>query len=149
MSSTRPVGGCCLYIKLSFVGIFVTLRMPDPRRGWWMEPPCRLVVLAGSSPRLDKLVPSGHRGGCRLLRMPGAAARLAVASPPCRYMITRPAVLDACWSRPVARWLDAGASPRLWMNNQPARLSVAEDGHRRGCGMLDPHRTPAARLYKL
>ena len=52
ISSTRPVGGCCLYIKLSFVGIFVTLRMPEPRRGWWMEPPCRLVVLVGSSPRL-------------------------------------------------------------------------------------------------
>ena len=34
ISSTRPVGGCCLYIKLSFVGIFVTLRD------------------AGSSPRL-------------------------------------------------------------------------------------------------
>ena len=25
-----------------------------------------------------------------------------------------------------------GSSPRLWMNNHPARLSVAEDGHRRG-----------------
>ena len=91
-----------------------------------MEPP-RLRD-AGASPRLDKLAPSGsrpgcgldeqhtghHPPGCRLRRMPGAAARLAVASPPCRWMITHPAVLDACWSLAAARWLDAGASPRLW-----------------------------------
>ena len=107
-----------------------------------IEPPPRLD--AEASPRLDKLAPSGHRRGCgldgqhpgnqppgcRLLRMPGAAARLAVASPPCRWMITRAAVLDACWSRPVARWLDAGAAARL-------RGWAAASGHRGdGCRSL-------------
>ena len=116
-----------------------------------MEPP-RLRD-AGASPRLDKLAPSGsrpgcgldeqhtghHPPGCRLLRMPGAAARLAVASPPCRYMITRPAVLDACWSRPVARWLDAGAAARL-------RGWAAASGHQPRGLMLDPHRNQPPRF---
>ena len=107
-----------------------------------MEPP-RLRD-AGASPRLDKLAPSGsrpgcgldeqhtghHPPGCRLLRMPGAAARLAVASPPCRYMITRPAVLDACWSRPVARWLYSGHRRGLMSSTRPAGWLCSLDPRR-------------------
>ena len=58
ISSTRPVGGCCLYIKLSFVGIFVTLRD------------------AGSSPRL---VDGWNRRGLIGSTIRAPAARLSVA----------------------------------------------------------------------
>ncbi len=107
ISSTRPVGGCCLYIKLSFVGIFVTLRD------------------AGSSPRLvDGAALQVGCAGWILAAAVGCRSLARVGHPPCRWV--------TCWSRPVARWLDAGAAARLWMNNHPARLSVAENGHRRG-----------------
>ena len=123
-----------------------------------MEPPRHLD--AGSSPRLDKLAPSGHQPpGCRLLRMPGAAACPAVASPPCRCMITRPAVLGACWSRPVARLLYSGHRPGCGMDEQhpPCSLVVlvgasprldklAPSGHQPRGLMLDPHRNQPPRF---
>ena len=140
-----------------------------------MEPPRRLD--AGASPRLDKLAPSGSRPGCGVDEQhpghqpPGcrwvacwsrAVARWldAVASPPCRWVITRPAVLDACWS--LAGLWDGWHRRGLisWHHQGAARLSVAEDagaaarlrgwaaasGHRPGCNKLAASQEPAAAI---